>query len=48
MNEIQCKKQQEQPKEGKVLIDLKKLIIFIAGVINATTESKKKQNKGYK
>ncbi len=34
--------QQEQTKDGKVLIDLKKLIIFIAGVINATTEAKSK------
>lgn len=36
---------QEQTKDGKVLIDLKKLIIFIAGVINATTETKSKTEK---
>lgn len=36
---------QEQTKDGQVLIDLKKLIIFIAGVINATTETKSKTER---
>lgn len=36
---------QEQTKDGKVLIDLKKLIIFIAGVINATTITKSKTER---
>lgn len=37
--------QHEQLKQGKVLIDLRKLIIFIAGVINATTEAKSKTER---
>lgn len=45
VNDGLCNKQQERPKEGKTLIDLKKLIIFMAGVINATTESKSKTER---
>ncbi len=37
--------QLEQTKDGKILIDLRKLLIFIAGVINATTEAKSKTKR---
>lgn len=37
--------QHEQIKGGKVLVDLRKFVIFIAGVINATTEAKSKTER---
>lgn len=41
----QTTKESEQTSEGKVMIDLKKLVTFIAGVINATMEVKSKTER---
>ncbi len=35
----------EQAIEGKVMIDLKRLVTFIAGVVNATMEVKSKMER---
>jgi len=43
--EIQNTKVPDQVKEGIVTVDLKKLVTFIAGVINATMEGKSKTDR---